>query len=346
MENQDVILGKNSVEIVGIVKEQKLKEITYTKDGQEFEAISGSLVIACGEFKTVEIRLMVNKLTKKGTVNKTYEKLQGFIQGDYLTMVDNIEEATRVKIRGNGDFTPKLEENRFANKERTEVITAPSVSLGFGNITIDNTIPEEDFKAMVDVDVYIGSIEEEINNNDEETGRVIMQTYLPLYAKEGLDIMPLKVVAGVLPATETEDECDVAQAVRDYISEGDTVNMWIDINHERIVKKVAKGGGIGRAKIEDSTTYINEFVMIGGEPIDDVEKQFDEDFIRKALQERKIRLDSVLTDAITRDEVNATVNRGRGISARPNGRRPVNTNATNHDSATTNGTTRRGSFGF
>ena len=346
MENQDVVLGKNSVEIVGIVKEQKLKPITYNKDGKEFEAISGSLVIACGEFKTVEIRLMVNKLTKKGTVNKTYEKLQGFIQGDYLTMVDNIEEATRVKIRGNGDFTPKLEENRFANKERTEVITAPSVSLGFGNITIDNTIPEEDFKAMVDVDVYIGSIEEEINNNDEETGRVIMQTYLPLYAKEGLDIMPLKVVAGVLPATETEDECDVAQAVRDYISEGDTVNMWIDINHERIVKKVAKGGGIGRAKIEDSTTYINEFVMIGGEPIDDVEKQFDEDFIRKALQERKIRLDSVLTDAITRDEVNATVNRGRGISARPNGRRPVNTNATNHDSTTTNGTTRRGSFGF
>ena len=346
MENQDVVLGKNSVEIVGIVKEQKLKPITYNKDGKEFEAISGSLVIACGEFKTVEIRLMVNKLTKKGTVNKTYEKLQGFIQGDYLTMVDNIEEATRVKIRGNGDFTPKLEENRFANKERTEVITAPSVSLGFGNITIDNTIPEEDFKAMVDVDVYIGSIEEEINNNDEETGRVIMQTYLPLYAKEGLDIMPLKVVAGVLPATETEDECDVAQAVRDYISEGDTVNMWIDINHERIVKKVAKGGGIGRAKIEDSTTYINEFVMIGGEPIDDVEKQFDEDFIRKALQERKIRLDSVLTDAITRDEVNAAVNRGRGISARPNGRRPVNTNATNHDSATTNGTTRRGSFGF
>ena len=346
MEKQDVVLGKNSVEIVGIVKEQKLKEITYTKDGQEFEAISGSLVIACGEFKTVEIRLMVNKLTKKGTVNKTYEKLQGFIQGDYLTMVDNIEEATRVKIRGNGDFTPKLEENRFANKERTEVITAPSVSLGFGNITIDNTIPEEDFKAMVDVDVYIGSIEEEINNNDEETGRVIMQTYLPLYAKEGLDIMPLKVVAGVLPATETEDECDVAQAVRDYISEGDTVNMWIDINHERIVKKVAKGGGIGRAKIEDSTTYINEFVMIGGEPIDDVEKQFDEDFIRKALQERKIRLDSVLTDAITRDEVNATVNRGRGISSRPNGRRLVKTNATNQDSATTNGTTRRGSFGF
>ena len=164
MENQEMKLGKNSVEVVGVVKEQKLKEITYTKDGQEVEAIGGSLVIACGEFKSVEVRVMVNKLTKKGTVNKTYEKLLGFIKGDYLTMVDNIEEATRVKIRGNGDFTPKLEENRFANKERTEVITAPSVNLGFGNITIDNTIPEEDFKAMVDVDVYIGSIEEEINN--------------------------------------------------------------------------------------------------------------------------------------------------------------------------------------
>ena len=345
MENQDVVLGKNSVEIVGIVKEQKLKPITYNKDGKEFEAISGSLVIACGEFKTVEIRLMVNKLTKKGTVNKTYEKLQGFIQGDYLTMVDNIEEATRVKIRGNGDFTPKLEENRFANKERTEVITAPSVSLGFGNITIDNTIPEEDFKAMVDINVYVSSIEEEMVN-DEETGRVIMQTYLPLYAKEGLDIMPLKVVAGILPATETEDECDVAQAVRDYISEGDTVNMWIDINHERIVKKVSKGGGIGRAKVEDSTTYINEFVMIGGEPIDDVEKQFDEELIKKALQERQIKLDNILTDTIAKDEANSVTNRGRGISARPNGRRLVKTNATNQDSATTNGTTRRGSFGF
>ena len=345
MENQDVVLGKNSVEIVGIVKEQKLKPITYNKDGKEFEAISGSLVIACGEFKTVEIRLMVNKLTKKGTVNKTYEKLQGFIQGDYLTMVDNIEEATRVKIRGNGDFTPKLEENRFANKERTEVITAPSVSLGFGNITIDNTIPEEDFKAMVDINVYVSSIEEEMVN-DEETGRVIMQTYLPLYAKEGLDIMPLKVVAGILPATETEDECDVAQAVRDYISEGDTVNMWIDINHERIVKKVTKGGGIGRAKVEDSTTYINEFVMIGGEPNDDVEKQFDEELIKKALQERQIKLDNILTDTIAKDEANSVANRGRGISARPNGRRLVKTNATNQDSATINGTTRRGSFGF
>lgn len=345
MENQEMKLGKNSVEVVGVVKEQKLKEITYTKDGQEVEAIGGSLVIACGEFKSVEVRLMVNKLTKKGTVNKTYEKLLGFIKGDYLTMVDNIEEATRVKIRGNGDFTPKLEENRFANKERTEVITAPSVSLGFGNITIDNTIPEEDFKAMVDINVYVSSIEEEMVN-DEETGRVIMQTYLPLYAKEGLDIMPLKVVAGILPATETEDECDVAQAVRDYISEGDTVNMWIDINHERIVKKVTKGGGIGRAKVEDSTTYINEFVMIGGEPIDDVEKQFDEELIKKALQERQIKLDNLLTDTIAKDEANSVANRGRGISARPNGRRLVKTNATNQDSATTNGTTRRGSFGF
>lgn len=345
MENQEMKLGKNSVEVVGVVKEQKLKEITYTKDGQEVEAIGGSLVIACGEFKSVEVRLMVNKLTKKGTVNKTYEKLLGFIKGDYLTMVDNIEEATRVKIRGNGDFTPKLEENRFANKERTEVITAPSVSLGFGNITIDNTIPEEDFKAMVDINVYVSSIEEEMVN-DEETGRVIMQTYLPLYAKEGLDIMPLKVVAGILPATETEDECDVAQAVRDYISEGDTVNMWIDINHERIVKKVTKGGGIGRAKVEDSTTYINEFVMIGGEPIDDVEKQFDEELIKKALQERQIKLDNILTDTIAKDEVNSVANRGRGISSRPNGRRLVKTNATNQDSATTNGTTRRGSFGF
>lgn len=345
MENQEMKLGKNSVEVVGVVKEQKLKEITYTKDGQEVEAIGGSLVIACGEFKGVEVRLMVNKLTKKGTVNKTYEKLLGFIKGDYLTMVDNLEEATRVKIRGNGDFTPKLEENRFANKERTEVITAPSVSLGFGNITIDNTIPEEDFKAMVDINVYVSSIEEEMVN-DEETGRVIMQTYLPLYAKEGLDIMPLKVVAGILPATETEDECDVAQAVRDYISEGDTVNMWIDINHERIVKKVTKGGGIGRAKVEDSTTYINEFVMIGGEPIDDVEKQFDEELIKKALQERQIKLDNILTDTIAKDEVNSVANRGRGISSRPNGRRLVKTNATNQDSATTNGTTRRGSFGF
>ena len=141
MENQEMKLGKNSVEIVGVVKEQKLKEITYTKDGQEVEAIGGSPVTACGEFKSVEVRVMVNKLTKKGTVNKTYEKLLGFIKGDYLTMVDNLEEATRVKIRGNGDFTPKLEENRFANKERTEVITAPSVSLDFYNITIDNTIP-------------------------------------------------------------------------------------------------------------------------------------------------------------------------------------------------------------
>lgn len=279
--------GTNKINVVGVVKEHKLQ---LQKNDKKEEYINGSLVIKAGEFTEIELKVYVTKLKKDGSVKKNFETLKKFIDKEYDTIVSNKENAVTLSVYGNDTFCPQLKEDRYPNGTKTEMITKLSCDLGFGNIKIDD-YSEEDFKANFDIEMFVTSVDEEVKD-DEETGRVIVKGFTPIY---GGDVMEVKVFAGKI--VDEEGEYDFAEDVRDGVDAGDTVNFWGDINFMKIIEQKKKGGGLGRAKIEEKSTYINELVAIGAEIIDDEEKAFDEELIGKAVKERKIAMEEKLREA-------------------------------------------------
>lgn len=272
--------GKNALTIVGAIKEHKLNK--STKDGQT--SMMGSLVIKAGEFKEVEVNVFVAEKTKKGNENKTFAILNNILLEEYKTIANAKEDdtVTKVRIYGSGDFTPHFKEDMYKKKESEEVATKIKIDLGFGNIAVDNTIAEESYKAEFDVEIYVTSIEEELDKEENETGRVKVKGWLPVY---GGKVIPIEMVAGVT-TDEDGEEINIAEGIQDAVEEGSTFNAWGDINFEKIVEEIKKGGSIGKAKVDTKNTYINELVITGGDIVEDEEKEFDGELVKQAKLER------------------------------------------------------------
>lgn len=290
----------NNVRLVGVIKEQKLKE-AKNDEGEKY--INGSLVIKAGKHTEVTLKVYVQQFTKKGKEKKSYTVLKQLANGDLPTMATNVEEATKVKVYGNGDFTPQLKEDIFIPEGEKEAKTSLNLDLGFGNIVVDNELTEEDYSATFDIEMYVRDVEEEvktINEEETETGRVIIKGLVPTYSGT---VFPLSVVVGVLPSEEEGGEdYDFAEDIRDGVSEGDTLNIWGDINFSKIVEKKKKGGSLGKAKTEEKTTYIHELIGTGADVLEDEDKQLDEELIEKASKERASIIKEKEEDAKSKDK--------------------------------------------
>lgn len=271
----------NKIEAIGVVKEHKLEE----GKGDKGKYINGSLVVKTGENSEIPIKVFVQQNTKDGKERKVYTTLKQFIDGSLHTMATDKENAAIIHIYGSKDFTPQIKEEIFVPANEDKAITKISLDLGFGNIKVDNSLSPEDFKAGFDIEMFVTNIEEE-EKDEEETGRIIVKGLVPNY--DGT-VFPLEVVAGKILDEEGE-EYDFAEDIKENVSEGDTLNIWGDINYQSIVEKIKKGGGLGRAKIEEKRTYINELVGTGAEVVEDDDKQLDEELIEKASKERASKI--------------------------------------------------------
>lgn len=305
MKKEDIRVALNKINLLGAVKEVKLKEGKNKDNGKEY--INGSLVLKCGEFKEVEIRTFVNKLTRSNKVAKNYETLSKFISGELGTMA-NSDIPTVISIYGNKEFLPKITEQRYANKESNEAITRLSLDLGFGSIKVKTEVEPEEYKAEFEVEMYVESINDEVNKEtEEETGRVKVKGYVPTY---GGDVFPMNIMFGVIK--DKEGEFDFAEQIRDEIEEGDTLDIWGDINFQTIITKVKKGGTLGRAKIEEKTEYINEFVAEGADLIEG-DKEYDEEIISFLTKERKLVLEEI------EQKANSNESKGQGLGTKRTG---------------------------
>ena len=273
--------GKNALTIVGAIKEHKLEKGT-NKDGGT--VMMGSLVIKAGQFKEVEVNVYVAEKTKKGKDNKTFTILNNILTEEYKTMANAKEDETVTKVRvyGSGDFTPHFKEDMYKKKETEDVATKIKIDLGFGNIAVDNTITEDKYKAEFDVEIYVTVIEEEVDSEENATGRVKVKGWMPVY---GGTVIPIDMVAGITTGDDGE-EINIAEGIQDMVEEGSTFNAWGDINFEKIVEETKKGGSIGKAKVETKNTYINELVITGGDVPEDEAKEFDGELVKQAKLER------------------------------------------------------------
>ncbi len=288
MAEQELRQAINNIAITGVVKENKLNE-GKTEDKNKY--INGSLILKCGEFTEIELKVFVAEKSKEGKTKKAYTTLKQIFDKELLTLADGASEEDAVKLRiwGNDGFTPQFREEMYVTENnKDETTTRISIDLGFGNVTVANETKPEDYKATFDVELYIAKIEEEVKNQ-EETGRVIVKGYVPIY---GGEVIPLEVIAGIV---EDEDgEFNFGEQIRNEITGGSTINLWGDIDFKSIITKTAKGGSLGRAKVEEKRTYIHDLVATGGDVVDEPDDEFDEELIRKAIGERKIKMDEVL----------------------------------------------------
>jgi len=279
MSSQELRQALNKVEVTGVVKEHKLGT-GKTENGDKY--INGSLVIKAGEFTEVTVKVFVTETNSKGKVKKAYENLKKIQDGELKTLAEvPEEEAVKVRLWGNDGFTPQFREEMYKPENATEVVARVGVDLGFGNITIDNNIEPEDYKATFDVEVFVESVEEELDKNDEETGRVIVKGWCPVY---GGSVIPLEIKVGVV--NDEEGEYDFAEDIRDNVDPDTTVNFWGDIDYRTIIEKISKGGGLGRAKIEEKRTYVHDLMAIGADVIEG-DDEYDIDTIKLARNVRE-----------------------------------------------------------
>lgn len=312
--SEELRVGENRLSIAGVIKSSDLvlrKREEY-KDGVAtgnfYTVIGGHLTIKC---KDSEVKLNVNvkELTSKGEESKTFTNLKGLVVKDLRTKDKEIEMkptiptmvsvakkseeelsqeeiarlAQNVIIRGNGDFQPNASENAFVNKD-FEVITNVQFNLGFGNVKFtEEPIPFEEQKAELVVDVLVKEVEAELVEA-EETGRTVLVGVVPMF---GGKVMPIKTIAPTEVVDEEGETVNMAEQVLDGVSDGDSLQLYLDINYISKVEKVKKKADFSRAKVEDKITKINELLLTGAMFLSE-DKEFDEDLIDEALKQRKI----------------------------------------------------------
>ena len=308
MGNQELRQALNKVEITGVIKEHKLN----SGKGDSGKYINGSMVVKAGEFTEVTVKVFVSETNSNGKVKKAYENLKKILDGECKTMAEvPEEEAVKVRLWGNEGFTPQFREEMYKPENAVEVITRVNVDLGFGNVTIDNSITPEDYKATFDVEVFVESVQEEIGKNDEETGRVIIKGWCPVY---GGSVIPLEIKAGIV--TDDEGEYDFAEDIRDSVDPETTINLWGDIDFRVIVEKTTKGGGIGRAKVEEKRTYVHDLVAVGADFVEG-DGEYDIDLIKAARNVREEKKQEVENKADSTEDKGSKKN-SRRSTARTN----------------------------
>lgn len=307
MDNQELRQALNKVEITGVVKEHKLST-GKTNDGKKY--VNGALVVKAGEFTEVTVKVFVSEKNSNGKVKKAYENLKKILDGECKTMAEvPEEEAVKVRLWGNDGFTPQFKEEMYKPESAPEVITRVGVDLGFGNVTIDNNIKPEDYKATFDVEVFVESVIEELNRDDEETGRVIVKGWCPVY---GGSVIPLEIIAGVV--NDDEGEYDFAEDIRDSVDPDTTINLWGDIDYRVIIEKTTKGGGLGRAKTEEKRTYVHDLIAVGADFVEG-DDEYDIDAIKKARNVREEKKQEVENKE---DNTGESKKRSRRSAARTN----------------------------
>jgi hypothetical protein len=279
MANQEIRQALNKVEITGVVKEHKLAT-GKTDKGEKY--INGSIVVKAGEFTEVTVKVYVAETNSKGKVKKAYENLKKILDGELKTLAEvSEEEAVKVRLWGNDGFTPQFREEMYKPENASEVVTRVGIDLGFGNVAVDNNIAPEDYKATFDVEMFVESVAEELTKDKEETGRVIVKGWCPVY---GGSVLPLELKAGVIK--DENGEYDFAEDIRSSVDPETTVNFWGDIDFRAIVEKISKGGSLGRAKVEEKRTYVHDLVAVGADFVAE-DDEYDIDDIKQAIIERE-----------------------------------------------------------
>ena len=257
------------VTVEGIVSEKDLKVVT--EEGKT--RIEGNVTIKTGDTNFVRFNVRVNEKTNSGADNRTYTGIET-VMNEYKSIAEvGEDEADKVKV--SGDL------NIFTGQNGT--------SVGYRGNFFNRlrNLDEYDPKAEFSVETFISSIVPEVNTDGDETGRVIVNGWIPTYA----GIEPIKLVA----------DGEVAAAVDSTFEPGQTVEFYGDVVNSRVEKITEIPVAIGKPRRKVETSFKNELIITGASEAYEegvsVEKPYEADVIKAAVQERQNRLEEAKAKA-------------------------------------------------
>lgn len=276
----------NKVEVVGIAQEStlELKEFNDKVTGQPYKAISGDITVKINEEETQIVSYFAKELTKKGEPNKNFKALTTIMK-ELVTVADiaqGLAEGEPARIVCQGELTL----NEFKSNDG-EIISNPRINGKFSPSRFKGEANQFQPKAEFDVEGIVAkAVIEETDKDANETGRLKIQLYVPLY---GGKVIPLTFVTNeTLPQGGKDylmDNFVKSASVRVY---GDLVNKSKKI--ERVIES-----GFGENKTDVSYERTREFIATGGTLYEDgVHKEvFDVSLLKEALANRERYLSTI-----------------------------------------------------
>ena len=270
-----------------------LDTIRHKKNGDENKVFKG-LLTALGYDVTF------NEQTKKLEYNKVTDGLIPKVEGtitfyDINKNVVNTDsfkrtgEPTRVKI------TSRLGLSENLNKDQSDLVFYNELPVSY----ITTTNVADDDSARFTIEGVVKDIINELDNNGSSTGRYIVDLVVPNYF--GVDIFNFTMLdkwTNIIDGEEIEVTKEMFYEPNNadsFCQLGDTVKISGDIEGHSFgavntTSSAKKTFGGGAQNVRSGFTRI-EWTIKAGDIVDDADK-YDNEIIKKALEEREIILDN------------------------------------------------------
>ena len=249
----------NEIIVSGYLKENNLEVISSNDKG---DYIRGSLVIAVSDTNSLHVQFNVHDTTFDGSESKDYKNLLELLPEKAISIASYLQDnpgsdyedakraAAMVWARGVFDEYTRFDDDK---KEITSV-QLRGYSAGYKKEAVEDYKPHADFTARV----YISKLDDEVNEEGNPTGRVILTGLLP---KSDQSVVKLDFVA---PA-----EDGVAEYIKKNYAVNGTVVLYGDLTSSIEIHEGEDGGmkTFGRVHKQTYTKIINERIITGGSSV-------------------------------------------------------------------------------
>lgn len=250
---------RNSVKFVGYLKETTLTE-KVSNDNRHF--ITGSITVAIDEFNTHRIRFTAFKEDEEDK-NKKYELLSKFLPSNTISIASYLQNNKTANFATAASMAARIWVMAGFEEYATRKGENEKSSVVLRGYTIGNSDPEKQFapSATFEIDAYIKDIEDEVEDDDTPTGRLLVTALLPGYK----DIMyQLPLIAPV--------EDNVAKFIKNHYKPGDTARLSGDLVAMRVQLDGNEDGEdgeesdyFGKEKEQQPVThFVREYVITRG----------------------------------------------------------------------------------
>lgn len=286
-DKKNSVKTTNSVKVVGYLKENNLEQITNSRGDQ---VIRGSIIIAVDEVSSHRIQFYVAAKTKAGEDSKDYEGLSKLLPNNTITIASFLKENPTADFQTAANAASKVwamarfEEYATRVGERVRsLVTLKGFRAGFK--TAADAAP---FKPCAEFEVngFVNALIPEVDANNNETGRVVVELAMPLYDGS------VQLIDFIAPT-----EGNVANYITSNYAQTNTVVLKGDVISIQ-EKKLKDGDGdfFGRgSEPQYETRFIRERRILGGckTPIKDGEEgSFTSKLVKDGLASREIKMDA------------------------------------------------------
>ena len=270
-----------------------LDTIRHKKNGDENKIFKG-LITAFGynvEFDANAKKLVYTKISE-GLVPKI-EGTISFIDINKATTNSEVFRNTGIPTRAK--ITSRLSLTEGLNKDQSDLVFYNELPVSYISTT---NVSDED-SAMFSIEGVVKEIVDEYNSNGGTTGRYLIDLIVPNYF--GVDVLPFIMLdkwVNIIEGEEVELTKEMFYAPNDadsFCKIGDTIKVSGDIEAHAFgsvaIASTAKKTFGGGAKTVKSGFVKTEWTIKAGDIVDDAD-QYDNEIIKKALEEREIQLDN------------------------------------------------------